>query len=145
MIRNVVFLATALFAILPLTLSAQQEQKQQQQKPQDEKPKRQPTEANVAYGTHERQVLDFYRAESDQPTPLVFFIHGGGWVRGDKANPGALEQYLASGISVVSINYRYTWQAQLAGVMPPVEWPIADAVRALQFVRSKAKEWNIDK
>ena len=39
-----------------------------------------PTLANVAYGTHERQVLDFYKAESDKPTPLLFFIHGGGWV-----------------------------------------------------------------
>jgi acetyl esterase/lipase len=37
-----------------------------------------PTPANVAYGTHERQVLDFYQAASDKPTPLVFHIHGGG-------------------------------------------------------------------
>jgi acetyl esterase/lipase len=36
-------------------------------------------------------------------------------------------------------------QAQLAGVKPPVEWPVRDAARALQFVRSKASEWNIDK
>ncbi len=32
-----------------------------------------------------------------------------------------------------------------AGVMPPVKWPLEDAARALQFVRSKAREWNIDK
>ena len=32
------------------------------------KPKRAPTMANVAYGTHERQVLDFYKAESAKPT-----------------------------------------------------------------------------
>lgn len=111
------------------------------------KPTRPPTVANVAYGTHERQVLDFYKAESAKPTPLLFFIHGGGWVAGDKANPGSggLEAYLAAGISVVSINYRYSWQAQRAGVMPPVQWPLEDAARALQFVRSKAGEWNIDK
>ncbi len=109
------------------------------------KPKRAPTQANVAYGTHERQVLDFYKAESGKPTPLLFFIHGGGWVAGDKAGVGELEACLAAGISVVSINYRYSWQAQLAGVMPPVQWPLEDAARALQFVRSKAGEWNIDK
>lgn len=111
------------------------------------KPTRPPTVANVAYGTHERQVLDFYKAESAKPTPLLFFIHGGGWVAGDKANPGSggLEAYLAAGISVVSINYRYSWQAQRAGVMPPVQWPLEDAARALQFVRSRAGEWNIDK
>ena len=46
---------------------------------------------------------------------------------------------------MVSINYRYSWQAQLEGVMPPVSWPLHDAARALQFVRSKAAEWRIDK
>jgi len=108
-------------------------------------PQRAPTQANVAYGTHERQVLDFYRADSATPTPVVFHIHGGGWVAGDKKVVAALEKYLAAGISVVSINYRYITQAQIAGVKPPVEWPIADAARALQFVRSKGKEWNLDK
>ncbi len=108
-------------------------------------PQRSPTQANVPYGAHERQVLDFYQAKSDQPTPVVFQIHGGGWVAGDKKGVGGLEKYLAAGISVVSINYRYTTQAQAAGVKPPVEWPISDAARALQFVRSKSKEWNLDK
>lgn len=108
-------------------------------------PQRAPTQANVPYGTHERQVLDFYRAESATPTPVVFHIHGGGWVAGDKKGVAGMEKYLAAGISVVSINYRYSTQAQLAGVKPPVEWPIHDAARALQFVRSKAKEWNLDK
>jgi acetyl esterase/lipase len=104
-----------------------------------------PTLAAVRYGDHERQALDFYRAESAQPTPLVFFIHGGGWVAGDKAGIGSVVKCLDAGVSVVSINYRYSWQAQLAGVKPPVQWPLHDAARALQFVRSKAAEWNIDK
>jgi acetyl esterase/lipase len=118
-------------------------------KPQrDAKPKvvlPKPTIANVAYGTHERQVLDFYKAKSDKPTPLLFFIHGGGWVAGDKSGVGSMIKLLDAGISIVSINYRYSWQAQLAGVKPPVEWPLHDAARALQFVRSKAGEWNLDK
>ena len=104
-----------------------------------------PTQANVPYGTHERQMLDFYQAKSDTPTPVVFHIHGGGWVAGDKKGVGSLDKYLAAGISVVSINYRYTTQAQLAGVKPPVSWPLADAARALQFVRSQAGAWNLDK
>lgn len=101
-----------------------------------------PTEADVRYGPHERNVLDFYQAKSDKPTPLLFYIHGGGWTHGDKntMNP---KTYLAAGISVVSINYRYTSQA--GDVSPPVKAPLSDAARALQFVRSKAKEWNLDK
>ncbi|WAC20730.1 alpha/beta hydrolase [Luteolibacter sp. SL250] len=104
-----------------------------------------PTAADVAYGTHERQVLDFYKAASDKPTPLLFFVHGGGWTAGDKDKKTDFKAYLDKGISVVSINYRYTWQAQVDGIHPPVKAPLEDAARALQFVRSKAAEWNIDK
>lgn len=106
-----------------------------------------PTLANVAYGQDPRQVLDFWRAESAGPAPVLFFIHGGGWQGGDKAtvcNSG-LTNYLAAGISVVSVEYRFVAQAHAAGVKPPVRWPLHDAARALQFVRSKAAEWNIDK
>lgn len=101
-----------------------------------------PTVANFKYGPAERNVLDFWQAKSDKPTPLLFFIHGGGWMGGDKASIGA-EPYLKAGISVVSINYRYISQAQ--DVVPPVKAPLTDAALALQTVRSKAAEWNIDK
>lgn len=108
-------------------------------------PQRAPTRADVRYGDHERQVLDFWRAPSAQPTALVLHIHGGGWVAGDKRPVTGLERYLAAGISVVSINYRFIQHAIAAGVQPPVQWPLADAARALQFVRRQAAEWNIDK
>lgn len=110
-----------------------------------ERPQPPPTHANVRYGSHDRQVLDFWRADASRPTPLVFHIHGGGWVNGDKARVGSLERYLAAGISVVSINYRFVTHAIEAGVKPPVQWPIEDAAHALQFVRSKAREWNFEK
>jgi acetyl esterase/lipase len=104
-----------------------------------------PTLSNVAYGPHERQVLDFWKAKGDQPTPVVFFIHGGGWMNGDKNPPVFLPNSLDAGISVVSINYRFIPDAIAAGVTPPVKACLDDAARALQFVRSKAGEWNIDK
>jgi acetyl esterase/lipase len=103
-----------------------------------------PTIADLAYGSHPKQVLDFYKAESEKPTPLVFYIHGGGWVHGEK-RPVSVANYLKAGISVVSIQYRFTSDAVDEGQWPPVEWPLHDAARALQLVRSKAKEWNIDK
>lgn len=105
-----------------------------------------PTMANVAYGTHPRQVLDFYQAKSDSPTPVVFAIHGGGWVNGSKDGyRNSAKRYLAAGISLVAINYRMVPDATEHGIEPPVKWPLTDAARALQFVRSKAKEWNLDK
>ncbi|WP_435009044.1 alpha/beta hydrolase fold domain-containing protein [Tundrisphaera lichenicola] len=104
-----------------------------------------PTYSNVAYGDHERQVLDFFQADTKEPAPLVVHIHGGGWVNGDKVGVANLKQYLDNGVSVASINYRFTTQAQEAGIKPPVKWPLEDAARAVQFLRSKAGEWNIDK
>ena len=105
-----------------------------------------PTLSEVAYGSHERHVLDFWKAKSDKPAPLVFVIHGGGWSGGSKERLSRFVDapaLLKAGISVVAINYRYIHNAQ--GLKPPVKAPLFDAARALQFVRSKAKEWNIDK
>jgi acetyl esterase/lipase len=104
-----------------------------------------PTMADVHYGSATNQVLDFYKADSKEPTPLVFFIHGGGWMHGSKSGVSGLADYLAAGISVASVEYRFTDEAKSAGAKPPVDWPLHDAARALQFVRSKAAEWNIDK
>lgn len=109
------------------------------------KPAIKPTMANVAYGSHSQQVLDFYKAKSASPAPLMFFIHGGGWNRGTKDRVVGLKECLAAGISVVSVEYRMVPEAQKAGIKPPVKWPLEDAARALQFVRSKAAEWKIDK
>jgi len=103
-----------------------------------------PTLLEISYGTHERNILDFWRAESDSPTPVAFIIHGGGWKGGSKerldrfADPNAL---LKAGISIVAINYRYVTSTE----KPPVKAPLHDAARALQFVRSKAKAWNLNK
>lgn len=107
-----------------------------------------PTLSEIKYGDHPRHVIDFWKADSDTPTPLVFVIHGGGWQGGSKervdrfADVNAL---LKAGISVAACNYRYVKQAAESGIEPPVKAPLHDAARALQFVRSKAKEWNLDK
>lgn len=104
-----------------------------------------PTAANVPYGKHPHQVLDFYQAKSNGPAPLLFSVHGGGWMTGDKANPDFLAKCLETGISVVSINYRLIPEAMAENISPPVKACLDDTARALQFVRSKAVEWNIDK
>lgn len=118
-----------LFAVLFLGLRIQAEEPKEQ--------------LNVPYGSHSRQVLDFYPAKSDKPTPVVIYIHGGGWQGGDKkTNP---KPFLDKGISVVAINYRYVKNGVEDKVEPPVKAPLDDAARALQFTRAKAKEWNLDK
>ncbi|MFO0791655.1 MAG: alpha/beta hydrolase [Pirellulales bacterium] len=106
-----------------------------------------PTAADYAYGKDSpRQVFDFWQAESETPTPVVLLIHGGGWIAGDKSGYGeaAVRPYLDAGISVAAVNYRFIAQAMEQHVEPPVKAPLHDAARALQTIRSKAKEWNVD-
>lgn len=109
-----------------------------------EKPKLpDPTHADVKYGPHERNVLDFYQAKSveGKPTPLLVVIHGGGFVAGDKRihSRNLIADPVAAGISVAAINYRFV---NGKDVLFPI--PQHDGARAVQFLRTKAKEWNLD-
>ena len=97
-----------------------------------------PTHANVSYGPHARNVLDFWQAPGDGPRPLHVHIHGGGWVGGDKKqDPKQIRPFLDKGISCASINYRLTGES-------PLPAPVHDAARAIQFIRTQAAEWNVD-
>ena len=100
-----------------------------------------PTHANVRYGEHERNVFDIWLADSARPTPLAIYIHGGGFRAGskEKLNSAERDRLLEAGISVAAINYRY------ASTATPMPTPHNDARRALQLIRSKAREWNLDK
>jgi acetyl esterase len=98
-----------------------------------------PTHADVKYGPHERNVLDLYLAKSDKPTPLVLYIHGGGFKGGDKRtlSPSDLRNFHDEGWSVAAINYRLTNVA-------PAPAQYLDCARALQFLRHNAAQWNIN-
>lgn len=98
-----------------------------------------PDRADVRYGPHPRQVLDFWQAQTEAPSPLVIYIHGGGFRAGDKTSlrPSLLEACLEAGFSVAAVNYRLSDEASFPAFM-------LDGARAVQFLRSKAEEWNID-
>ncbi|HIG48801.1 MAG TPA: alpha/beta hydrolase [candidate division Zixibacteria bacterium] len=98
------------------------------------------THENVSYGEHENQIIDFWKADVDGPAPLVIFIHGGGFTGGshDKVQEKKIQQFLDAGIHHASVEYRLLKHA-------PFPTPHEDSVRALQFIRSKADEWGIDK
>jgi acetyl esterase/lipase len=143
------FLLAIGLSLIGLPVTGQDKDKKEEKKKEEKKKPPVPpvpaTYAKVAYGKHERQVLDFYQAKSDKPTPVVLYIHGGGWQNGDKNSVGNVKPYLDAGISVAAINYRYVKNGVEDKVEPPVKAPLEDAARALQFIRSKAADWNIDK
>jgi len=112
---------------------------------QEEETKAQPAKlkadiANGKYGPLERNVFDLWKPNSKKPTPLVVYIHGGGFVNGDKEKLSAniLKRLLDSGIAVMAINY---------SLLPTHVYPQAylDCARAIQFARFNAKDWNLDK
>ena len=97
-----------------------------------------PQRMDEHYGPHERQVFDLWQAKSDSPTPLVVFIHGGGFHAGDKSSiPPTLFSLLDKKISLMAIHYRLS-----PGVAAPTHF--LDCARAIQFARQHAKKWNID-
>lgn len=128
------------FIILALSLTAGLLQSPAQQAPAKSAANTHPpTNADVHYGPHERNVLDFWKADTKEPAPVVIYIHGGGFLAGDKSSVSAnvVEFFLRSGISFASISYRYSSQA-------PYPAPMLDGGRAVQYLRSKATELNID-
>ena len=76
----------------------------------EEKKAIEPTMADVPYDEYDLTKIDFWKAEGEGPRPLLVYIHGGGWIGGDKSkgvpNP---EYYLGKGISIVAVNYRLNY------------------------------------
>ncbi len=99
----------------------------------------QPTHVDVAYGDGPAQRLDVYLVKSDQPAPAMVYIHGGGWRAGsNKTIPGWLKRFVADGLlNVVSVEYRFTDVKT-----HPAQ--VNDCLRAIQFTRQHAGQWNID-
>ncbi|WP_340113618.1 alpha/beta hydrolase fold domain-containing protein [Maribellus mangrovi] len=101
------------------------------------------TFVNEKYGAHERNTFDIWLADSKKPTPLVIFIHGGGFIGGDKSRYYDSEDWprlLEAGVSVATINYRYMNEPPY-GILSSMN----DSKRCLQYIRYNAEKYNIDK
>jgi acetyl esterase/lipase len=94
---------------------------------------------DLNYGSHGRhsQMLDVYVPDiPTPPRPAMVWIHGGGWNSGDKSAPPGMG-LLLRGYVVISINYRLSSEA----VFPA---QIFDCKAAVRFIRSHAREFDID-
>jgi len=110
--------------------------------------------SDVSYlGQDRTEKLDIYLPTVDHAklTPAVLFIHGGGWVSGNKSDKRSrnIATFLAGqGYAVFSIDYKLTefsgkrWQSKIA--VPG--WPqnIYDCKTALRYIRCNAGRYNID-
>lgn len=95
-----------------------------------------PAPQERAYGAAPLQKLDFYAAEGGKPAPLIIFVHGGGWRRGDKGNAGSaakIEHFTGEGYAVASLNYRLVPDArvedQAQDVADGIAWLVHNATK----------------
>ncbi len=96
---------------------------------------------DVAYGSDGAQKLDVYIPAKAKDAPILFMVHGGAWMVGDKAASkvvlNKVGHWLPKGYIVATPNYRMSRS-------PKVMDQVDDVARALAFVQGKAAEWGGD-
>jgi acetyl esterase/lipase len=88
------------------------------------------TEYDVCYAKvgGDELCLDIYRPDVAPDVPVVLYLHGGGWARGDKRDNATerLESLAANGIAVASANYRlapeHIYPSQIHDIKAAVRW-----------------------
>jgi acetyl esterase/lipase len=100
---------------------------------------------NIAYNndTLKKHLLDIYLPMNAKNSPLVIFIHGGGWIGNDKyADMGymtnTINAMLENGFAIASIDYRFAQNA----VFPAI---LQDCNKAVSFLYDNADKYRLDK
>jgi triacylglycerol lipase len=98
----------------------------------------------VQYGNHERQRLDVFTSSQNRNhnKPLLIFVHGGGFVAGDKHAPGTpfydniAIWAVRNGFNAVNMTYR---------LAPGFQWPsgIEDIRAVIELIKHKGFEFGI--
>lgn len=110
-----------------------------------------PTHENLAYGPYERNLLDLWVPDSDEPVPLLVFIHGGGFRQGSKDSIRRrrdVQHALDHGVAFASIQYRLRPIPPLGTKDPQrtgINNILRDSARAIQYLRYHADDMGLDK
>jgi acetyl esterase/lipase len=98
----------------------------------------------IQYGDHERQRLDIFTSSQNRNhnKPLLIFVHGGGFVAGDKHTPGTpfydniAIWAVRNGFNAVNMTYR---------LAPGFKWPsgIEDIRAVIELIKHKGFEFGI--
>ena len=97
---------------------------------------------DVSYGDNPKNKLDLYYRKDiindGKKHPVILYIHGGGFIMGDKKCRVSISEYYANkGYFVCCINYR---------LPPEVAFPelVYDSVYALNYIGVLAEKYNFD-
>lgn len=109
---------------------------------------------DIAYDTKARTQFDIWLPNANTPTGLVIYVHGGGFTSGDKDFvyssqsggvwdfPADIRFLLQNNIAFATVRYTLL---NTTGETEGVKKPMADVRRALQYIRNRANDFNIDK
>jgi len=99
---------------------------------------------DIGYGDHERQRLDVYTAEErGGARPVLLFIHGGGFIGGDKHAEGSP---FFSNIGAWAVKNGFAGVCMTYRIAPGHQWPsgIEDIRRVVGWVQSQGAEHGLD-
>jgi arylformamidase len=86
----------------------------------------------------QRQKVDIYRPEGAKNLPVIFWIHGGGWVTGDRTNVQVKPQaFVDKGFVFVSTGYRLLTNVEMATLF-------CDIARSVHYVHDHIAEHGGD-
>ncbi|WP_260483387.1 alpha/beta hydrolase [Sphingomicrobium flavum] len=85
---------------------------------------------SVSYGEHRRQSYDLSVPQAAQPAPVVLFVHGGGWVLGDKKSGAGRKaaHFTAQGWAFATTGYRLVPEVTVEEQAADVAAAIADLI-----------------
>lgn len=96
----------------------------------------------VAYGVHPRQILDVYRRGSATNVPVVLFVHGGAFVRGNKdvteeVYANVCYYFARHGYLAVNVEYRLAPESRFPG-------GVEDLAGAVAWAKRNARDFGGD-
>jgi len=95
---------------------------------------------NIPYASpaHERQVLDVYSPANVKNLPVVFWIHGGGWQMGNKADVEVKPKaFMEKGFVFVSTGYRLLPQVDMETI-------VKDIAKSIHWLHDHIAEYGGD-
>lgn len=90
--------------------------------------------------------MDLYRYSEVQSAPTLVFVHGGGWVSGDKSkvlmSEALVDYFVERGWAFAAVNYRLQNNPAMPGIRYSDQ--VTDVASAIGYLRDNATELGVD-
>ncbi|OKY27814.1 alpha/beta hydrolase [Thalassotalea sp. PP2-459] len=101
---------------------------------------------DIPYGDNEFAKLDLFRVNDLDNAPVVLYLHGGSFIGGDKSSSkiqADVNQFLKAGVNFIAVNYSLLDVDRIDST--GIRKSLNDVAHAIQYIRSNATQFSIDK